>query len=177
MPTAKPSPPTTADPRHGAFRLATGGQIDRSRVINFSWDGRPLTACAGDTLAAALLAHGESLVGRGFKFHRPRGILSAGASVILVEQDDEFGGRLLLETCTIGGVPALQWLRDTLAELQANPRVRLLPATTAFGLYDHGHAGLLERAVDRDPTSRVRHRYWRVRARALLLATGAIEQP
>ena len=70
-------PTSTAAP--GGFRLPTGGAIDRSRPLGFRWDGRPLTAYAGDTLASALLAHGERVVARSFKFHRPRGILSAGA--------------------------------------------------------------------------------------------------
>ncbi|MBA3325355.1 MAG: (2Fe-2S)-binding protein, partial [Rhodobacteraceae bacterium] len=60
-------------------RLATGGLIDRARTINFSFDGRPLTAHPGDTLASALIANGVRLVGRSFKYHRPRGILSAGS--------------------------------------------------------------------------------------------------
>src|SRR5215468_10110498 len=60
-------------------RLNTGGRIDRSRVINFSFDGKSYSGFAGDTLASALLANGVRLVGRSFKYHRPRGILSAGA--------------------------------------------------------------------------------------------------
>ena len=63
----------------GAFRLTTGGQIDRTRPVSFLWNGRSFTGFEGDTLASALLAHGERVVGRSFKFHRPRGILSAGA--------------------------------------------------------------------------------------------------
>ncbi|MGB7656201.1 MAG: 2Fe-2S iron-sulfur cluster-binding protein [Novosphingobium sp.] len=47
-------------------------------LINFTFDGRALTAKPGQTLAAALLDHGIKLVGRSFKYHRPRGILSAG---------------------------------------------------------------------------------------------------
>lgn len=61
------------------FRLPEGGRIDRSRVCAFTFDGRAYTGFAGDTLASALLAHGQHLVGRSFKYHRPRGILSAGA--------------------------------------------------------------------------------------------------
>ena len=69
--------PSTESP--GGFRLPTGGAIDRSRPLNFRWDGRPLTAYAGDTLASALLANGVRLMGRSFKYHRPRGPLSAGS--------------------------------------------------------------------------------------------------
>ncbi len=59
-------------------RLKSGGRIDRSKPISFRFDGRSHTGFAGDTLAAALLANGVTLVGRSFKYHRPRGIYSAG---------------------------------------------------------------------------------------------------
>ena len=61
------------------FRLPTGGQIDRARPIRFTFDNRLYDGYAGDTLASALLANGIHLVGRSFKYHRPRGILSAGS--------------------------------------------------------------------------------------------------
>src|SRR5215470_7474899 len=60
------------------FRLPSGGLIDRSRMLRFRIDGKALTGFAGDTLASALLANGVRLVGRSFKYHRPRGIFSAG---------------------------------------------------------------------------------------------------
>jgi heterotetrameric sarcosine oxidase alpha subunit len=60
-------------------RLATGGQVDRSRVLSFSFDGRQYPGLTGDTLASALIVNGVKLVGRSFKYHRPRGVLSAGA--------------------------------------------------------------------------------------------------
>lgn len=59
-------------------RLATGGLIDRSQPIRFRFDGRTLTGLAGDSLASALLANGVRIVGRSFKYHRPRGILTDG---------------------------------------------------------------------------------------------------
>ena len=61
------------------LRLPSGGLIDRARSLSFVFDGRALIGYAGDTLAAALLANGSSLVGRSFKYHRPRGIFSAGS--------------------------------------------------------------------------------------------------
>jgi sarcosine oxidase subunit alpha len=61
-----------------AFRLAEGGRIDRSRKLRFRFDGRPLEGYQGDTLASALLANDVFLVGRSFKYHRPRGVMSAG---------------------------------------------------------------------------------------------------
>src|SRR5277367_2488195 len=61
------------------FRLARRGSIDRSRPLVFTFDGLDYQGYAGDTLASALIANGVHLVGRSFKYHRPRGILSAGA--------------------------------------------------------------------------------------------------
>jgi sarcosine oxidase subunit alpha len=59
-------------------RLRQGGLIDRSKPVRFSFDGQRLQGYAGDTLASALLANKVRLVGRSFKYHRPRGIVSAG---------------------------------------------------------------------------------------------------
>ena len=59
-------------------RLA-GGQIDRDKTYNFKFDGKSYTGNAGDTLASALLANGVRLMGRSFKYHRPRGPLTAGS--------------------------------------------------------------------------------------------------
>ena len=75
-----------------SFRLPRGGGVvDRSRPLAFQFDGRRLEGYAGDTLASALLANGVHLVGRSFKYHRPRGIVSAGAeepnALIGVERD------------------------------------------------------------------------------------------
>ncbi len=62
----------------GPNRLNEGGLIDRSAAVRFRFDGRDYSGHAGDTLASALLASGTQLVGRSFKYHRPRGILTAG---------------------------------------------------------------------------------------------------
>jgi sarcosine oxidase, subunit alpha len=60
------------------FRTPSGGRIDRRQLITFSFDGKTYQGHRGDTLASALLANGVHLVGRSFKYHRPRGIVSAG---------------------------------------------------------------------------------------------------
>lgn len=60
------------------FRIATGGGIDRSSPLEFWFDGRAYSGFAGDTLASGLLANGVRLVGRSFKYHRPRGIFGLG---------------------------------------------------------------------------------------------------
>ena len=60
------------------FRLPTGGRIDRERPLTFTFNAKTYEGYEGDTLASALLANGVHLVGRGFKYHRPRGITTAG---------------------------------------------------------------------------------------------------
>ena len=55
-----------------------GGLIDRDRPLGFTFNGRAFQGFAGDTLASALIANGQRLIGRSFKYHRPRGIFSAG---------------------------------------------------------------------------------------------------
>ena len=290
-------------------RLPDGGRIDRSQVLRFTWDGRAMSGHPGDSLASALIANGEKVLGRSFKYHRPRGVMSAGVEesgaivtvgdgakrdpnvkapmqelyngltasgqnawpnvrfdlgelndllgrflvagfyyktfmgippfewgkgtgiwmwyekfirkaagmgvasreadpdhyehghdfcdllvvgagpagmsaalaaaeygldVILVEQDWELGGNLLnqvsseTENRRIEMVTALQ-----------NAGVRIMLRTTAFGLYDNGVAGLLERVTDhlQDPDPyQPRQRFWTVRTSQTVLATGAIER-
>ncbi len=61
-----------------AKRIAEGGRIDRSSMLQFQWDGRSMSGHPGDTLASALLASNEKVLARSFKYHRPRGIMSCG---------------------------------------------------------------------------------------------------
>ncbi|KAB2851624.1 MAG: hypothetical protein F9K44_00845, partial [Hyphomicrobiaceae bacterium] len=60
------------------FRTTTGGRIDRSRGLSFRFDGSTYQGFAGDTLASALMAGGVRLLGRSFKYHRPRGVYTMG---------------------------------------------------------------------------------------------------
>ncbi len=60
-------------------RLSQGGRIDRSQPLTFNFNGQSYQGYAGDTLAAALLANGVDVIGRSFKYSRPRGIIAAGA--------------------------------------------------------------------------------------------------
>ena len=290
-----------------AQRLPKGGHIDRTCPLTFHWDDTFMSGYAGDTLASALMANGEQILGRSFKYHRPRGIMSAGVEesgalvtvgqgakqdanvrattqplyegliargqnawpsvrldfgainslfgrffaagfyyktfmglppfewgrgtgmwmryekiirkaagmgtasrepdpdryehahgycdllivgsgpagraaahcaakagcdVILVEQDAALGGDTLSQP---GNTSALQ---GELSALRACG-VRLMTSTTAFGLYDNGVAGLLERVTDHladSPSWLPRQRFWTVRARATLIAAGALER-
>jgi sarcosine oxidase subunit alpha len=284
------------------YRLPQGGHIDRGQSFSFRWNDRTLSAFAGDTVASALLANDVRIVGRSMKFHRPRGLLSAGVeepnalvtlghgaeceptaratmipvrnglrvraqhawpgvrldlgrmldftaplwpagfynktftwpswhfyepwirrlagpvaaprqpdparydavnahcdllvvgggpagllaaqiaaraglTVLLAEQDFECGASLLGSAVTINDAPPVVWLASVIGELAASRNVTLLNGTTAFGLYDHGMAGLAQRLDLHGPERAVSQRYWRVHARQILLATGAIEQP
>ncbi len=292
------------------LRTARGGRVDRARPVRFTFDGRGYTGLEGDTLASALLANGVHLVGRSFKYHRPRGIVAAGsdepnalvgvrrdaarytpnlratqvelydgleaesqnrspslrfdvgavngllspflsagfyyktfmwprkawdrfyepfirraaglgraptlpdpdrylsrfahcdvlvvgagpaglaaalaaaeggARVMLCDEQAELGGSLLAETAaSIDGKPALRWLSETLAALGRNPRVLLLPRTTAFGYFAANFMGLAERVTEHmaDPDPKLpRERMWQVRAKQVVLAAGAIERP
>ncbi|MBU3671971.1 MAG: sarcosine oxidase subunit alpha family protein [Sinobacteraceae bacterium] len=291
-------------------RLPAGGRIDRSRPLRFSFDGKVYSGFAGDTLASALLANGVHLLGRSFKYHRPRGIMTAGpeepcalvtvrrdearctpnlratqvelydglcafsqnrwpslafdigqiaewfsallpagfyyktfmwprsawhklyeplirrtaglgkaprladpdryaqqyahcdvlvigagaaglaaaqaaaasgARVIICDERPQMGGTLLLDDAArIDGRTTAEWVDATLGQLRANPRVRVLPRTTAFGYFPHNLIGLSERLTDHlatPPPGLARERLWQVRAREVVLATGAIEQP
>jgi sarcosine oxidase subunit alpha len=292
------------------FRSASGGLIDRSRPLKFTFDGKVFQGCRGDTLASALLANGVHLVGRSFKYHRPRGILTAGsaepnalvgvwrdsaryapnlratqvelyeglqaesqnrwpnlaldvgainallgpfvpagfyyktfmwprrfwktvyepliraraglgraprladpdryasrfahcdvlvigagpaglaaaraaadggARVMLCDEQAQFGGALLDDpAAVIDGRTGGDWLRDVLATLSQNPRVMLLPRSTAFGYFPHNLIGINERLTDHlaaPPAHLPRERLWQVRAREVVLAAGALERP
>lgn len=289
-------------------RLATGGLIDRSSDLHFTFDGKTYAGHPGDTLASALLANGVVLTGRSFKYHRPRGILSAGseepnalvelrtgtrrepntratvaelydglaatsqnrwpslefdvmsinslfspvfvagfyyktfmwpaafweklyeplirhaaglgrasddadpdtyekatafadvliigagpaglaaaqaaartsARVILVDENATLGGRAIDDAAEIGGNSAYEWVKAVEAELARNPEVRILRRTTAFGAYDGGTYGAIERVSDHLPSPKPgtpRQRLWRLVAKKVVLATGATERP
>ncbi len=290
------------------YRLDTGGLIDRERPVRFTWDGQARSGYAGDTVASALLASGERILGRSFKYHRPRGVWSAGVEepgayvtlgsgarttpnarattleladgmdvrgqnawpgvrldfgavagilspflpagfyyktfmgpvrgtgfwmfcerfvrraagmgrasrepdpdcyerandfcdvlvvgagpaglaaaetaseagldVLLVERDFRPGGSLLFESAEIEGAPSDAWTAARLAALASRPGVRILYRTTAFGLYDGGVAGLIERpeADGERGEHDVRGRFRVVRARRTVVAAGATER-
>jgi len=109
-----------------------------------------------------------------------RAAAATGARVILVDEQPELGGQLLNETFVIDGQPATDWVADVEAELMRNPDVTILKHTTAFGYYDHNFLGLIQnRDIDvaHGKDGRTRQRVWRVRAKRVILATGAIERP
>ncbi|WP_420961177.1 sarcosine oxidase subunit alpha [Brucella sp. IR073] len=77
--------------KSGSNRIPGAGRLTPARTVRFTFDGQHFTGLEGDTLASALLANGVHLVGRSFKYHRPRGILSAGSeepnALVGIERD------------------------------------------------------------------------------------------
>ena len=289
------------------FRIAQGGRIDRNNQLRFSFNGKTYTGQAGDTLASALLANGVHMVGRSWKYHRPRGILSAGAEepnailqlekgertipnaratqvelyddldassvncwpnldfdllsinskvsrmmpagfyyktfmwpkfmwmkyehiirkasglgkapeqndpdryehghrhcdvlvagggvagltaalaagragarVILVDEQSEFGGMTLSGHARIDGKPGSEWIAAAVAELQSMPEVTLLPRSTAYGYHDYNFLTVNQRLTDHLPLVNRkggREKLWHIRAHQVVLATGAMERP
>ena len=107
----------------------------------------------------------------------------AGARVVLAEQEPLLGGWLLgAAGIEIEGLPALDWVAAAEAELRSCPEVTLLTRTQCFGVYDHNFFALNQRVTDhqspgdRDPRL-PRQRLWKLRARQVVFATGAIERP
>ena len=93
----------------GSFRLPEGGAVDRGRPLSFTFNGRALSGFEGDSLASALLANGIRVVGRSFKYHRPRGVYTAGEEepCALVETGE---GDARIPTCRAPMVPLTEGL-------------------------------------------------------------------
>ncbi len=112
------------------------------------------------------------------------GILAAdaaaaqGARVLLVEQAPHFGGRSATDGATMDGRPAADWIDESTDALRRRDGVCILNRTTCIGVYDHGHVLACERLTDHLPRKGgPRQRLWRIRARRIVMATGAIERP
>ncbi len=105
----------------------------------------------------------------------------AGARVLLVEADDEVGGAILRDAAEIDGAPALAWVERMLESLADAPETRVLTSATASVMLDQNGVLVAERIASRlSPSERrglAEQRLWHVRARAIVLATGALERP
>ena len=104
----------------------------------------------------------------------------AGARVILVDDQRELGGTLLSCRAQIDGKPASQWVEKIEAALAAMPDVKILTRSTAFGYQDHNLVTVVQRLTDHLPVSMrkgTRELVWKVRAKRVVLATGAHERP
>src|SRR5947207_3154229 len=177
-----------------------GTWIDRSHPLSFTFNGRRLSGFRGDTLASALLANGVRLVGRSFKLHRAPDadhyeevaadadvlVIGAGVAGLAAAAAAARAGAhtlLLASGGQLGG--ARSWGADPeVAALTACARqvgVRIQLHTSAFGVYDHNlvcaaESVRAECAADL-PGCVLRERLWKIRARAGIVATGALERP
>ncbi|MEM6906359.1 MAG: FAD-dependent oxidoreductase, partial [Pseudomonadota bacterium] len=103
---------------------------------------------------------------------------SSGAEVLLLEQTAQWGGRALVDGVEIDGLSGPDWVAREIAALEAMPNVHLRRRTMGAGVYDHGYMLAYERVGDHAPgTEAPRHRLWRIRAKKILIASGAIERP
>lgn len=105
----------------------------------------------------------------------------SGARVILADEQEEFGGSLLDTRETLDGKPAADWVAQAIAELKTLPEVTLLPRATVNGYHDHNFLTIHQRLTDHlgevAPMGRARQRMHRVRAKRVVLASGAHERP
>ncbi len=102
----------------------------------------------------------------------------AGAKVLLIEQSPHWGGRAPVDGGTVDGEPVESFVEKTVAELAAMENITLRRRCMGVGVYDHGYVLGYERLTDHAPQlGGPRHRLWRIRARRIVTATGAIERP
>ena len=104
----------------------------------------------------------------------------AGARVIVADEQPVPGGSLLDADAPVGDESGVDWAANVAAELACCPNVQCLTRTTVFGYYDHNFLTALEQRTDHLRTSAgdaPRHRLHRVRAKRVVLASGAIERP
>jgi sarcosine oxidase, subunit alpha len=110
-----------------------------------------------------------------------RAAVAPGVRVMLVEQDARPGGGALWNDDIVDGIKSLSWAEQTYAALKAEPECHVLLNTAAVGYFDHNALTLLERVSDDQAQGGVagtpRLRLWQVRAKHVILATGAIERP
>ena len=117
----------------------------------------------------------------------PAGLMAAlnhgktGKKVLLVEQEKQLGGALLFEKVQIDGMPALEKIAQIEAQLQAMDNVTIVKRATAVGYYDDNFITISERLRHHTPphidTHKPRERFWHLRAKRVIIATGAIERP
>lgn len=117
----------------------------------------------------------------------PSGLMAAleagrsGARVLLVDEQSEVGGGLLSQNRTINGLKSVEWVDQVKAELESMAEVTIVSRTTLFGYYDHNYLCAVEQKSDHLPVNqrqgKVRQRAWHIRAKQVILATGAHERP
>ncbi|MBI6629200.1 sarcosine oxidase subunit alpha family protein [Pontibaca salina] len=107
-----------------------------------------------------------------------RSAAQSGAQVLVLEQTAHLGGRTPVDGGTVDGQPASAFIDALLEELRAMANVTMRSRCMGAGIYDHGFVLGYERLTDHDPDAAgPRHRLWRIRAKQVITATGAIERP
>lgn len=104
----------------------------------------------------------------------------AGARVVLADENPWFGVGLLDENHTIDGIQAYEWAKQTINELASLPNVTVAPNTTVIGRYEDGFVTMIETLRDAPNLTgdRIpRFRFWKVRSKSTIMATGALERP
>ncbi len=102
----------------------------------------------------------------------------AGAKVLLIEQTPHLGGRAIVDDVMVGDISGRDWIEAAQSELATMDNVRVRTRMMGAGVYDHGYALGYERLTDHvESSSAPRHRLWRIRAKRIVSATGAIERP
>ncbi len=102
----------------------------------------------------------------------------AGARVLLMEQAAHWGGRAPVDGVEVDGLPAADWVNNAVQKLEDMENVTLRLRAMVAGVYDHGYVLGYERLADHVPGGDgPRHRLWRIRARRVVAATGALERP
>ena len=103
---------------------------------------------------------------------------ASGARVLLVEQTAQWGGRAVVDGVEIDGQPAEEWVKNALQALEGMDNVSIRSRAMASGVFDHGYTLVYERIADHTPGADApRHRLWKVRAKQIVTATGALERP
>ena len=104
----------------------------------------------------------------------------AGARVIVADEQSQFGGRLLSESMQIDGLEPVDWVTHQVAKLEAHEDVLLLTRATVFGYHDANFLTVNQRLTDHLPLQHrtlAREKIWRVRAKQVIIASGAHERP
>ncbi|WP_299982519.1 sarcosine oxidase subunit alpha family protein [uncultured Ruegeria sp.] len=102
----------------------------------------------------------------------------SGAKVMLLEQTAHWGGRAPVDGGTVGGEPVDKFVEQLVSEIETMGNVTMRNRCMGAGVYDHGYVLGYERLTDHKPgTQGPRHRLWRIRAKQVVTATGAIERP
>jgi sarcosine oxidase subunit alpha len=130
------------------------GGKDENKYFHHNLHCDVLIAGAGPAGLAAALSAGHS-----------------GARVLLVEQDHELGGSLLANSAAIDAVDSDEWISRTKSALEETANVTVMTSSTVSGYYDHNFITVTDRS-----TAGVK-RFWKVRAKEVVLTTGCIEQP